>query len=111
MSTYSPSLAFPGTFSSGEGPEVTTQPKTLPQVNRKRRRYNKKRGRRQTQKKAILNYYTDHVIQTMTAQPMDGPKLYSIAGSTIATFSEAHVAAMRWINEVRPRITAEIDGQ
>ena len=108
MSTYSPSLVSPGTFSSGEGPEVTTQPRTLPQVKRKRRRYNKKRGHRQTRKNTLL---TDYVIQTMTNQPTDGPKLYSIAGSTIATFSEAHVAAMRWKNEVRPRITAEVDGQ
>ena len=90
---------------------MTTQPRTLPQVKRKRRRYNKKRGRRQTRKNTTLNDYADYVIQTMTAQPTDGPKLYSIAGSTIATFSEAHVAAMRWKNEVRPRITAEIDGQ
>ena len=27
------------------------------------------------------------------------------------TFSEAHVAAMHWKNEVRPRITAEVDGR
>ena len=47
----------------------------------------------------------------MTAQHADGPKLYSIAGSTIATFSEAHVAVMRWKNTVRPRITAEVDGR
>ena len=38
-----------------------------------------------------------------------GLKLYLIAGSTIATFSEAHVAAMRWKNEVCPRITAEVN--
>ena len=47
----------------------------------------------------------------MTAQHATGPKLYSIAGSTIATFSEAHVAAMRWKIKVRPRITAEVDGR
>ena len=39
------------------------------------------------------------------------PKLYSIAGSTISTFSDVHVAAMRWKNEARQRITAEVDGR
>ena len=47
----------------------------------------------------------------MTAQHATGPKLYSIAGSTIATFSEAHVAVMSWKNEVRLRITVEVDGR
>ena len=59
MSTYPASLVRPGTFCSGEGPEVTTQPHTLPQ----QRRYNKRRGRRQQQKRVSL---PDHVIQTMT---------------------------------------------
>ena len=108
MSTYSASLVSPGTSCSGEGPEVTTQPHTLPQVKRKRRRYNKRRGRQQQPKTVSLH---NHVIQAMTAQHATGPKLYSIAGSTIATFSEAYVAVMGWKNEVRPRITAEVDGR
>ena len=108
MSTYSASLVSPGTSCSGEGPEVTTQPHTLPQVKRKQRRYNKRRGRRQ-QRRATPQY--DHVIQAIAAHHVTGPKLYSIAGSSIVTFLEAHVAAMRWKNEVRPRIMAEVDGR
>ena len=103
MSTYSDSLLSPGTSCSGEGPKVTTQPHTLPQVNKKQRRYNKRRGRQQQRS---ANPPHDHVIQAIAAH-----QVYSIAGSTIATFLEAHVAAMRWKNEVCPRITAEVDGR
>ena len=99
MSTYSASLVSPETSCSREGPEVTTQPHTLPQVNRKRRRYNKRRGCRQQRRTDPL---PNHVIHAIAAHRPTGPKLYLIAGSTIATFSEAHVAAMRWKNEVRP---------
>ena len=106
MSTYSASLVSPGNSCSGEGPEVTTQPHTLPQMNQKRRRFNKKRGRRQ-QRRAHPPH--NHVIQAIAAYQLTRPKLYSIAGSTIATFSEAHVAVMHWKNEFRPRIMAEVD--
>ena len=108
MSTYSASLLSPGTSCSGEGPKVTTQPHTLPQVNKKQRRYNKRRGRQQQRS---ANPPHDHVIQAISTHQVTGPKLYSIAGSTIATFSEAHVAAMRGKNEVCLRITAEVDGR
>ena len=53
----------------------------------------------------------NHVIQAIAAHQLTGPKLYLIAGSTITTFLEANVVAMRWKNEVRPQITAEVDGR
>ena len=68
MSTYSASLVSPGTSCSGEGPEVTTQPHTLPQVNLNQRRYDKIRGRRQQRRTDPL---PNHVIQAIAAhQPM-----------------------------------------
>ena len=100
MSTYPASLS---TF--WDGPEVSTQQNNLPQRNRKQTAFRKKRGQRDQWRwnQEGFNHLISAVQQT-------GPKLYYIAGSTILTFLEAHVAASRWKNEVRPRITASIDG-
>ena len=37
-------------------------------------------------------------------------KLFSCALSTLNTFAEAQIAAVKWKNETRPRVTASLDG-
>ena len=107
MSTYPAYLSHEEVFSSGEG--SSSEDANTAQWHKVESKNTKRLKRRQAQWDQTP--YQVKVIKEPSKQPPQNKvKLFSCALSTLNTFAEAQIAAVRWKNETRPRVTVSLDG-